>query len=221
MDMNEISPKAVDLGAKLREERELSEISLARAAAQLGVSHEMITSVENGENALSLPELELLANLYRVPLQKLLGLMDEQAPAVKLSQEKRPAFILIRTRIIAAILKQARLDAALPLDNLAEKLSIPLSTMGEYESGTLPLPQPLLEKICAELDINFETLFSPLTPKLKNSEVSSTPSDFPPELGEFVANPSNLPYLLLAKKLSGLDAAKLREIAECLLEITY
>ena len=59
MDIDDFSTKAVELGAKLREERELSEISIARAAAQLGVSPEMITSMENGENAPSLPELEL------------------------------------------------------------------------------------------------------------------------------------------------------------------
>jgi hypothetical protein len=54
---------------------------------------------------------------------------------------------------------------------------------------------------------------------MTDSEVSSTGLDA--QLNEFVANPANLPYIYLAKKLSTLDAAKLREIAENLLEITY
>lgn len=221
MDIHDFSTKAVELGARLREERELSEISIARAAAQLGVSPEMITSMENGENAPSLPELELLANLFRVPLQKLLGLVDEKEPAVRLSQEKRPAFIILRTRIIAATLKQARNNAALPIEEMAEEINFPVSTIEEFESGTLPIPQPVLEKACAKLGISIDALLSPLTPKQRTEVVETAPAILPTELNEFVSNPANLPYLQLAKKLSGIDAARLREIAESLLEITY
>ncbi|HOW91173.1 MAG TPA: helix-turn-helix transcriptional regulator [Anaerolineaceae bacterium] len=221
MDINEFSTKAAELGAKLRVERELSEISDARAAAQLGVSPEMIESMENGENAPSLPELELLANLYRVRLHKLLGLMEDEEPVFRLPQEKRPAFIVIRTRIIAATLKQARLDSAIPLDDMALKLDVPVSTLEEYESGTLPIPQPMLEKICESLEINPDSLLSPLTPKQRNVAIETETSILPSELNEFVSNPANLPYIHLAKKLSGMEADRLREIAESLLEITY
>jgi len=221
MDIHDFSTKAAELGAKLREERELSEISIARAAAQLGVSPEMIDSMEKGENAPSLPELELLANLYRVRLQKLLGLVEDEEPVVRLPQEKRPAFIVIRTRIIAATLKQARLDAAIPLDDMALKLDVPVSTLEEYESGTLPIPQPELEKICNALEINPESLLSPLTPKRRNETIETATAVLPSGLSEFVSNPANLPYLQLAKKLSGMEADRLREIAESLLEITY
>ena len=41
----------------------------------------------------------------------------------------------------------------------------------------------------------------------------------PDELREFVANPINQPYLILARRLSEIDARKLRSIAEDLLEI--
>ncbi len=221
MDIHDFSTKAVELGARLRQERELSEISIARAAAQLGVSPEMITSMENGENAPSLPELELLANLFLVPLQKLLGLVDEKEPAVRLSQEKRPAFIILRTRIIAATLKQARNNAALPIEEMAEEINFPVSTIEEFESGTLPIPQPVLEKACAKLGISIDALLSPLTPKRRTEVTETAPAILPTELNEFVSNPANLPYLQLAKKLSGIDAARLREIAESLLEITY
>ncbi len=221
MDIHDFSTKAVELGVKLREERELSEISIARAAAQLGVSPKMITSMENGENAPSLPELELLANLYRVPLPNLLGLVDVKVPAVRLPQEKRPAFIVLRTRIIAATLKQARINANLLIEDMVKNLDIPVSTLEEYESGTLPIPQPVLEKACAVLGISMDTLLSPLTPKPKIEAVETSSASLPAEMNEFISNPANLPYLQLAKKLSGMEAARLREIAESLLEITY
>lgn len=220
MDIEEYSDKAKRLGARLLEERERSEISIARAAVQLGVSPEMIESMERGEIAASLPELELLANLYRVPLHELLGLV-KMAPPVRLEQEKRPAFIVIRTRIIGAILKQARLDNGLSLEDSAENLGVPPNTLDEYESGNLPVPQPVLEKACNMLSIEMDSLLSPLTPKSKPVDAQSGSPALPAELADFVANSTNQPYLTLAKKLSEMDAAKLRTIAESLLEITY
>lgn len=220
MDIEEYSDKAKRLGARLLEERERSEISIARAAVQLGVSPEMIESMERGEIAASLPELELLANLYRVPLHELLGLV-KMAPPVRLAQEKRPAFIVIRTRIIGAILKQARLDNGLSLEDSAENLGVPPNTLDEYESGNLPVPQPVLEKACNMLGIEMDSLLSPLTPKSKPVDAQSGSPALPAELADFVANSTNQPYLTLAKKLSEMDAAKLRTIAESLLEITY
>jgi hypothetical protein len=43
----------------------------------------------------------------------------------------------------------------------------------------------------------------------------------PPELQNFVCKPVNLPYLELAKKLSGMSTDKLRSLAEDILEITF
>jgi transcriptional regulator with XRE-family HTH domain len=206
---------------RLQEERTASDITLVQAAAQIGVSSEMIESIEKGETAPSLPELELLAYLYRVPLTKLLGAPEVSEAPVRIKEDKKNAFLHLRTRIIASTLKQARLSANLSLDDLSTKLGIPLNTLEEYEAGTLPIPQPLLSVICSALGVDMDSLISPLSPKIKPSdrEVSSTILD--EQLNEFVTNPVNLPYIYLAKKLSTLDAAKLREIAENLLEITY
>jgi len=46
METRSITEQVVKLGNRLREERELSEISIARAAAQLGIPTEMIESME-------------------------------------------------------------------------------------------------------------------------------------------------------------------------------
>lgn len=221
METRSLAEQAVVLGNRLREERETSEISIARAAAQLGVSPEMIESMESGETAPSLPELELLANLYRVPLAKLLGTEKDIETPVRLREDKKPAFILLRTRIIGTTLKQARLAEEISLENLAKDLDIAQNTLNEYESGTLPIPQPVLNTLCAALRIEMDKLLSPLTAKPKPVSAESKLSELDAELSDFVTNPANLPYLKLAKKLSETDATKLREIAENLLEITY
>lgn len=221
MENQLLAEQSAILGVRLHEERAASDITLDQAAAQIGVSPEMIERIENGETAPSLPELELLAYLYRVPLKKLLGAAEMTEAPVRIKEDKKNAFLLLRTRIIASTLKQARLAVDISLDDLSTRLDVPLNTLEEYEAGTLPIPQPLLSTLCAELGVEMESLISPLTPKTKTSEneVSSTGLDS--QLNEFVTNPANLPYIYLARKLSTLDAAKLREIAENLLEITY
>lgn len=220
METRSITEQVVKLGNRLREERELSEISIARAAAQLGIPTEMIESMEQGKSAPSLPELELLANLYRVPLMKLINTEDSEAQ-IRVHEDKRPAFILLRTRLIGAMLKQARLDKELSREDLAKQCDIPLSTLEEYETGTLPIPQPVLVTLCDELNLEITSLLSPLTPKPVQPTEQSFSSNLPPELKEFINNPSNLPYLQLAKTFSEMDATKLRALAENLLEITY
>lgn len=221
MENQPLAEQSVILGIRLREERAASDITLDQAAAQIGVSPEMIESLENGETAPSLPELELLAYLYRVPLKKLLGAADITEAPVRIKENKKNAFLLLRTRIIASTLKQARLAANIALEELSPRLDIPLNTLEEYEAGTLPIPQPLLAELCVVLGVEMESLISPLTPKTKPTDSEVSPTGLDAQLNEFVANPANLPYIYLAKKLSTLDAAKLREIAENLLEITY
>jgi len=225
MDLHSLTEQSVILGTRLLQERELSEKTIARAAAQLGVSSNTIKSFESGKTAPGLPQLELLALLYRTPLPKLLGSVDDSDPEVKFDQEKVPAFVTLRTRIIAATIKQARLHQKLSLKKAAESVGITVGAIKKYESGTLPVPEPVLENLCLSLGINIESLVSPLTPKTEYASSVAfnepNPSLLPPEISEFVSNPANLPYLELAKKLSTLDAAKLRTIAEDLLEITF
>jgi hypothetical protein len=44
--------------------------------------------------------------------------------------------------------------------------------------------------------------------------------ELPTDIQTFVTNPTNIPYLEIAKKLSNLSADQLRSIAESLLDIT-
>lgn len=225
MDSQSLTEQSVILGTRLLQERELSGKTIARAAAQLGVTSNTIKSFENGKSAPGFPQLELLALLYRTPLPNLLWSVDDSHPEIMLDQEKAPAFIALRTRIIAATIKQARLYQKLSLKKAAEGIGITAGALKKYESGTMPIPEPILENLCLSLGIDIESLVSRLTPKIEYSASvpfnEANPSLLPPEISEFVSNPANLPYLELAKKLSTLDAAKLRTIAENLLEITF
>jgi len=225
MDAKSLNESNVKLGNRLLMARESCEKTLARAAEQVGVTTKTIKSFESGRTAPGLPQLELLASLFRVPVASLLSVGNDLPSQPVLNSEKTAAFIDIRNRIIATTLKQSRLQQKMTMKKLAESAEISSGMLRKYESGDTPIPEPVLQLLCSELDIAIDSLFSPLTPKTQVVPVKvagdNESNTLPDEIREFIDRPANLPYLELAKRLSELDAAKLRAIAEDLLEITY
>lgn len=224
MEANQLDEQNKILGTRLLEERESSEKTLARSAEQLGVSPKAIKSFESGRSAPSLPQLELLAVLYRIPIEMLLRDKTDLPKRPTLAAEKANDFVEIRNRIIGATIKQQRLARKLSMKKIAAAVGISAGMLSKYESGTTAIPQPVLLAICSQLEITIDSLYSPLTAKTledRAAAIESYGSTLPDEIREFIQNPANLPYLELAKRLSEMDAAKLRSIAEDLLEITY
>jgi transcriptional regulator with XRE-family HTH domain len=131
----------------------------------------------------------------------------------------------LRDRIVALILRKTRMEQDKPLETIAAQCELEPEELEQFENGSSPVPLPILEILCAEYQIPVLSLTSqkPSSKPSPSAEVTSTQSNenLPEEVAEFVNNPANLPYLELARKLSDLDAAKLRSIAEGLLEITY
>lgn len=225
IDANLLNEPNAILGNRLLQERESSEKTLTRAAEQVGVTSNAIKSFESGRTAPSLPQLELLAALYRVPIARIMSAGDDLPPQPEIDSEKIASFTDIRNRIIAATLKQSRLKKKMTMKKLAESAGISSSMLRKYESGNTPIPEPVLQSFCLDLGMDIDALLSPLTAKRETAPVR-TPGEpetvaLPDEIREFIEHPANLPYLELAKRLSELDAAKLRAIAEDLLEITY
>ena len=240
MEQDFIPSRSENLGKILASQRELSEKSIVKTAAYLGVPPEEIIKFENGEVSPSLPQLESLSLFYKVPVNDLLMAEKAYEQTVRVDPVKIPAIISLRTRIIAAMVNKARTEQNRSQDELAADLDVDLPTLEEYESGRTQIPIPALEKLCATLGLPIKSLFSemsrtapetveekiiavsPETELRENETPISTESlNLPPEISEFVKDHSNLPYLELAKRLSEMDAAKLRTIAESLLEITY
>jgi len=73
------------------------------------------------------------------------------------------------------------------------------------------------------MGLNISAFLSPISTQAESAiaEQVEDKSDLPAELAEFVSNSANRPYFELAKKISSMDTASLRAIAESLLEITY
>ena len=117
----------------------------------LGVTPETFEAYELGERMISLPELELAAYFLDTPLEH----FWEKEPSITSDYPKqfanREQLIRLRNRMIGAILRQARLESGLSLEELAKKTDLSLERLQAYEWGQEAAPIPELEILCSAL----------------------------------------------------------------------
>ncbi len=126
----------------------------------------------------------------------------------------------------------AQKPVSLPvLLKISEVLQLPYVLQQKSEEGPVPaavVPAPMAE---AEQAAEVQEPVAPAAAieeeivSLQKGEPSAPQTlielpGFSDELKEFISKPINLPFLELAMKLSQMDAKKLRDVAESLLEIT-
>ena len=130
----------------------------------------------------------------------------------------------VRDKVLAIQIRLEREEKSLSLLNMAEVLNISEENYLSLEQGDTPIDLVTLEQIAFRLELNLKDFIT------TQGEIGQWNSDkvnseairnLPPDIISFVLNPNNEPYLRLAMHLSGLSAAKLRAIAEGLLEITF
>src|SRR3972149_9431126 len=107
------------LGAILRDARLKAGKSLKQAAALVGLSSGALSAMERGRRsaALSLPELELLAYYYRVPLGQFLS--TGPMPTERRMDFDPRVVISLRPKMIGAMLRRHRDEAGLSIRELA------------------------------------------------------------------------------------------------------
>ena len=223
------NPLAKSISAKklsllLYDARLASRRSPADCAAVLNLSEEAYLAYEQGLQSPSLPELEVLAFSFNIPLDHFWSreLLSTKAAAREISN--RVQFKNLRQRMIGATLRKMRLDANLTALQVAEEAAILETDLRAYELGECPIPLPILEQIISALHSHLDQLFDLRGPVGRWRSQQESIEDFmklSPELQDFVSRPVNQPYLELAHKLSEFSAEKLRAIAESLLDITY
>lgn len=221
------------LGVLLRDARMHASRTLEDCAAFLGIPPETLAAYEEGEQPVSLPELEALAYFLNVPVghflsaePKLLG----ETPSFNV-----PEFLALRHRIVGALIRQAREEAGQSPEELARLLGCSPERVREYEYGERPLPLPELEVLARALNRPLEYFLDHVGPVGRQAHREEKAAgegpvedgafrafqQLPPQVREFVLKPINRSYIEIAMKLADLPAGRLREIAEGLLEITY
>jgi len=216
--------RAKIIGALIRDVRLANQKSIEECAEMVGVSAQDFEAYELGSKAISLPELEAVAYSLEIPIDHF---WERDTLAAGAGEKRLPNLIplvRIRHRMVGAMLRQARLEARISLDELAEQIGVETSQMEAYELGLEPLPLPLLEYLSGLLNRSIREFHDQKGLVGVWNAQQRALRDFlalPPDIQSFITRPTNRPYLDLAVRLSEMTVDKLRAVAEGLLEITY
>ena len=223
MDERRLALRNRMIGVLLRDARRQEGCTLEACAEALGVSKSDIEAYEEGREPISLPELEVLGYVLDAPVSHFIDPQSELT-----TDEKDPDFATIlslRHRIIGALVRQARLEADLDQDELADLLGWTTDEVEAYELGRRSIPVTQLETLARSLELPLDYFRDegdgPIAARQQQREIDRRFQDLPSNIQAFVSKPINVKYLELAMKLSHMPASRLREIAEGLLEITY
>ncbi len=220
MSESENDRRAKKLGVLIQDARGYAGYSIAECAPVINFTPEQFTQLEQGNQPISLPELEALAIFLKVPMGHFWG--TEALPS-----EDEPDFsqmITLRHRVVGVLLRQLRLQAKITHQELADALEVDTALIQSYESGRVPVPYLHLEQLCRAMGVDvdrFVERHGPLGRHEAERKLHKQFSEMSPDMQAFLINPVNIRYLETAKKLSEMDVAKLRQVAENILDITY
>lgn len=221
----EIAIRNKIIGILIKRARLKAGKSQRECAQLLGCSPAIYSQYERGQRGLSLPQLEMLAFLYDVPVASLLD--DSQPPPADPRQEALPLeqIMLLRRKMVAVQLRQCRREAGLSQRQMAALLGRSASIVSEYERGQRDIPLAELELAAQQCGKSWADFLDeqgmPLSQAQQEQQALARLNELPPEVRDFVLKPTNALYLRVAMLLSALKADSLRQIAETILDITY
>lgn len=220
--MSELNPeRAKMLGGLIEKAREHFGRTKKECAAVLGVKPAEYSKIEAGDYPVSLPHLEALALFLDIPM----GYFWGSEPLKTEADLDFANLISLRHRVIGVLLSQQRLRNRQSLADLAEALEMDEEILKSYEMGEEPIPYLHLELICRQLDVSvnyfLDDVHGPLGRHEAKQKLERQFQRMDAAMQAFLVNPVNVSYLDTAKKLSEMDVAQLRQVAESLLEITY
>lgn len=210
------------LGVLLRDARLGAARTVEDCARLLRVSPQIVEAWEYGDDVPSLPQLELLAYYLDVPVSHFWGL--ETLKTSRGGQEgKQPEFIALRTRMIGALLRQAREEAEVSVEDLSTATGVPAESINTYEMGEVPVPMHELAVLAGGVNKNvsyFQESDSQIGELLRSREAWRHFSELPEDVRAFAADPVNIGFIHIALMLSKMPADRLREVGASILDIT-
>jgi transcriptional regulator with XRE-family HTH domain len=211
------------IGVLLRDARRRAGRTKAECADAIGVSPRTIDAYEEGRTPISLPELEVLGYVLGTPIDR----FWESEPKLE-AEEDSPdlqAMLKLRNRIIGVLLRQARLEADMTQQGLAEILDCSPSRISDYERAEQPIPVVELEVLGRHLGLPMGYFLDGQEGTVgawhRRQARDRRFHELPESVQAFVVKPVNVKFIEVAMRLSEMSASKLRGIAEGLLEITY
>ena len=207
------------LGALIRKRRLGAERSLGECAIFMGAEPQLIEAWEHGESEPSLPQLELLARFLngREPLASGSRFEDRS------TQED---YMLLRRRLIGALLRAARESRERPIEELSEAAGLEASQLANFEFGEEKIPVSTLTALAQALGIEvnyFASLPENLPEQPRLSSLLGRQEQVEEKTGadwrEFAAESENLPFIRLAMAFQHIPRDDLGRIADALFAI--
>jgi len=207
------------IGVLLRAARLRAGKTVKQSADWLGCSPHIMSQYEYGRRPISLPELELLAQLFRVPVRHL---WDDEGVVLNVPSAKAPGqkILGLRHKETGVLLREARSRAGMTQKQCAQMLGTSADTVSKYEHGSKAIPFAHLELLAQSLGVPMSDFRDRDLDAAGGSDL--LPPDeiwgsLPPEIKRFICDTDNLPYLKMALRLSELPADSLRHLAEAML----
>ncbi len=214
--------RAKMIGVLLRDARVKAGRSYDDCAHFLNVPAEEIERWEYGDEAPSLPQLELAAFYLNVPVSHFWGVDTLQATSDDYSSTQAD-YLALRDRMIGTLLRIAREESGLSVEALSEATRIPVEQITQYEQGEAALPIHELTVLSNTLKKNINYFMesgSHLGDWLAMREEWKHFTKLPPDIRKFVSNPINVGFLEIAILFSQMPADKLRRVGESVLNIS-
>jgi transcriptional regulator with XRE-family HTH domain len=213
------------LGVLLSEARQASGQNQSDCADILGIPVDSYAAFESGLIAPTLPQLEILAYIFNLPIKHFWG-VDTLAASRRHDEikDRVPELLMLRYKMIGLKVQQLRENAGLSQAQLAEKSGIDMDRIKLIETGTVEVPLGELEFLVRAAQGVLDDLVEdrgPVGNWLQAQKDFEAFTKMPPELRAFALKPINRSYIELAMKLSEMKVDELRSIAEGILEITF
>lgn len=214
--------RAKMVGVLLRDARLNAKRSVEECARLVHVAPDQIERWELGDETPTLPQLELLAYVLGVPVSHFWGtttLESEQTDVGKMRDE----YLALRDRMIGALLRKAREEASMSLEDLAAFSGLSAEQINRYELGEQPLPMNELTVLANGVRKNLNYFLesgSHIGELLAQREAWKHFARLPEEIRQFASNPLNAGFIEIAIMLSQMPTDRLRRIGESILSIT-
>ena len=195
--------------------------SIHDCASILDIPKERYLQFEQGEAALSLPQIEILSVFLGVPIQKIFdgNIPDEEFSSL-MEGETKSKYLSLRHKIIQAKLSLERENADLNLQTLSDNTQIPLEDLQAYETGERIIPLHHLFSISEALRLPVDSFIDQtlLTSDQNNRQKDQLEwePEFPKETQEAVSDGDQL-YDQLLQAIKMIPTEDLARIAKILL----
>ena len=204
------------LGVLIRKWRIQAERSPSECAEFMRAAPQMIEAWEYGDSVPSWPQLELLSLYFNGRAA------NARDGAVTRDNEAQIEYLLLRRRLIGALLRAARESVGWSIDELSARSSLEAEIIKRFELGEEMIPVSDLAALAQSLkrDLAYFTALPPAPPgSLATDETAEPTAETHNDMRQFAKQSENRAFIKLAMAFKHIEQDDLHRIADALFAI--